>query len=153
MPKKKENKEGRFFVKVKKLDPEAVYPQYQTPGSSGMDLVALTDQFLNKGQIRLVSTGLAFEIPTGYEGQIRPRSSLASRHGVTVVNSPGTIDSDYRGEVKVALINLSTESYKVTKGDRIAQLVIAPVMKAEIEAVTEVTDSERGEGGFGSTGQ
>lgn len=153
MAKKKENRDGRFFVKVKKLDPDAVFPQYQTPGAAGMDLIALTDQSLNKGQIRLVSTGLAFEIPIGYEGQIRPRSSLASRHGVTVVNSPGTIDSDYRGEVKVALINLSAESYKITKGDRIAQLVISPVVHAELDVIEELEPSQRNVGGFGSTGQ
>lgn len=131
-------------------------PAYQTPGAAGMDLgAALKDDetlTLEPFARALVPTGLILEIPQGHEGQVRPRSSLAFKHGLTVVNAPGTIDSDYRGEVKVPLINLGSAPFQIVRGMRIAQLVIAPVSKAQLAAVTSIEDTERGAGGFGSTG-
>ncbi len=143
-------------VKVKRL-PHAEgldLPSYATPGSSGIDLrAAIEDKIVIKPLERvLIPTGFIFEIPEGYEGQIRPRSGLALKKGITVLNSPGTIDSDYRGEVKVILINLGNEEVVIERGERIAQLVISPVARAEIIEVEEVSLTERGEGGFGSTG-
>jgi dUTP pyrophosphatase len=130
-------------------------PQYETPLSAGMDLRAAvdTDLVLQPGERCLVPTGLRIELPTGFEAQIRPRSGLAIRHGVTVVNAPGTIDADYRGIVSIGLINLSPQPHTVRRGDRVAQMVIAPVNRAEWEAVSELTDTARGSGGFGHTGQ
>ncbi len=128
-------------------------PRYMTAGAAGLDLRADEGCVLAPGERRLVPTGLALEIPEGYEGQVRPRSGLAVRHGIGMVNAPGTIDWDYRGEVGVALINLGTESFTVARGDRIAQLVIAPVVQAAIELVEELAVSDRGAGGFGSTGK
>ena len=128
-------------------------PAYQTEGAAGMDLLADVPEpvSLPPGARALVPTGLAVEIPSGYEGQVRPRSGLALRHGVTLVNSPGTIDSDYRGEIQVLLINLGTEDVAVSRGDRIAQLVIAPIVRATWREVDELTPSRRGPGGFGHT--
>lgn len=119
-----------------------------------MDLrAAVTDDVtLEPGQRRLVSTGMRIAIPEGYEGQVRPRSGLAVRHGIGMVNSPGTIDPDYRGVVQVILINLGQEPFTIRRGDRVAQLVIAPVMRAQWVSVTELPDTERGEGGFGHSG-
>lgn len=142
-----------MVVKFRKLTEDAVIPKYMTPGSVGLDLTAVEFAFIRNGQIRLLSTGLAVELPEGTEGQIRPRSSLASKYGLTVVNSPGTIDTDYRGEIKVAVINLGSEPFVVRPGERIAQLVIVPVIKPEIEVVDDLSSTERGEGGFGSTGK
>jgi dUTP pyrophosphatase len=128
-------------------------PRYETPGSAGMDLRADEPFTLAPGERRTVPTGLAFEIPAGYEGQVRARSGLATRQGIALVNAPGTIDSDYRGEVKVILVNLGQDAVSFRRGDRIAQLVIAPVTRVEIEVVEELAGSHRGSGGFGSTGQ
>lgn len=131
-------------------------PAYQTEGSAGMDLIAALDEeetlFLPAGERALVPTGIALEIPHGYEGQIRPRSGIALTYGVTVLNSPGTIDSDYRGEVRVMLVNLGLETFAVERGARIAQLIVAPVTRVTLETTDELVDSERGAGGFGSTG-
>jgi dUTP pyrophosphatase len=129
-------------------------PRYQTPEAAGMDLLAAVDGplVLAPGTRALVPTGLVIELPEGHEGQVRPRSGLALKHGVTVLNSPGTIDADYRGEVQVLLVNLSSEAFTITRGMRIAQLVIAPFVQARIEERLEVTPSQRGAGGFGSTG-
>ena len=129
-------------------------PAYQTEGSAGMDLRAAVDApvKLAPGQRALVPTGLSLEIPPGYEGQVRPRSGLALKHGISLVNSPGTIDSDYRGEVGVILVNLGQEPFTIQPNDRIAQLVIAPVIRAEIREVETLRDTERGTGGFGHTG-
>ena len=129
-------------------------PTYESAGSAGLDLRSAVEQArtLAPGERALVPTGLVIELPDGWEGQIRPRSGLAVHHGVTLVNSPGTLDSDYRGEVKIVLINLGAEPFELGRGDRIAQLVVAPVATARIEEVEEVADSDRGEGGFGSTG-
>jgi dUTP pyrophosphatase len=143
-------------LRVQRL-PHAVelpLPSYETAGAAGMDLRAAVPQDLTlaPGARHAVPTGTIFEIPEGFEGQVRPRSGLALNHGVTCLNSPGTIDCDYRGEVKVILANLGAEPFTVTRGMRIAQLVIAPVARAVIVEVGELTESARGEGGFGSTG-
>ena len=130
-------------------------PSYQTPLSAGMDLrAAITgDLVLSPNRPTLVPTGLALAIPAGYEGQVRPRSGLAYRNGISIPNSPGTIDADYRGELKVILINLSDQDFTVTRGMRIAQLVIAPVVQADLQLVTSLDPTKRGTGGFGSTGK
>ncbi|MDG4575319.1 MAG: dUTP diphosphatase [Defluviicoccus sp.] len=129
-------------------------PSYATAGSAGLDLAAAVEApiELAPGGRALVPTGIAIALPPGYEGQVRPRSGLAARHGLTVLNSPGTVDSDYRGEVAVILINLGQSPFRVERGLRIAQLVIAPVTAAQLCAVAELPGSSRGEGGFGSTG-
>ncbi|MBK7582804.1 MAG: dUTP diphosphatase [Myxococcales bacterium] len=143
-------------VEVKRVGAvEVPLPSYQTDGSAGLDLAAALSEpvELGPGQRRLIPTGLALAIPPGFEGQIRPRSGLALRHGVGMVNSPGTIDADYRGEVGVILVNHGSEAFVVQPLARIAQLVIAPVAHAELRSVTELTPTERGAGGFGSTGR
>jgi dUTP pyrophosphatase len=127
-------------------------PAYATPGAAGMDVVSAEDVTLAPGARHAVATGLALAIPPGYEIQVRPRSGLALKHGISVPNTPGTIDSDYRGELKVILINLGTEPFAIQRGDRIAQLVLAPVVQAAWDEVAELDETERGAGGFGSTG-
>ena len=129
-------------------------PAYATDGAAGLDLLAALDApiTLAPGDRATVPTGIALALPDGYEGQVRPRSGLAATHGVTVLNSPGTIDADYRGEVKVILINLGGEDFAVRHGMRIAQLVLAPVSRHDWQEVAELPDSRRGTGGFGSTG-
>lgn len=139
-------------VAFKKLHPAAVLPKYETAGAAGMDLMALADFKIYRDDYEVISTGLAIEIPPGYEAQVRPRSGLALKHGLTVLNSPGTIDSDYRGEVRVLLQNHGGFHYEGKAGDRIAQLVVAPVVQATIVEVKELTETARGAGGFGSTG-
>ncbi len=130
-------------------------PAYQTDGSAGMDLRACLDEpiVLEPGERRVVPTGIAIALPAGYEAQVRARSGLAYRYGIGLVNAPGTIDADYRGEIGVLLINHGQEAFRIEDGDRIAQLVVAPVARAEWEAVRSLEDSARGGGGFGSTGQ
>ena len=128
-------------------------PAYETSGAAGMDLRAAVDMVLKPGGRGLVPTGISIALPTGYEAQVRPRSGLAVKHGITVLNSPGTIDSDYRGEIKVPLINHGEQEFAVARGDRIAQLVIAPVSRIAWEAVAELDATARGDGGFGSSGQ
>ncbi|HZZ86615.1 MAG TPA: dUTP diphosphatase [Anaeromyxobacteraceae bacterium] len=128
-------------------------PSYQTAGAAGLDLRADEACRLAPGERRLVPTGLALEIPPGYEGQVRPRSGLALRHGVGMVNAPGTIDSDYRGEVGVILVNWGAEPFEVRRGERIAQLVVSPVARVELRLDGVLSGSERGDGGFGSTGR
>ena len=125
-----------------------------TPQAAGMDIFAAIEYpiSLSSGEIILVPTGIAIALPPGFEAQVRPRSGLATQYGVTLINSPGTIDADYRGEIKVALINLGKNTYTIHPGERIAQLVIAPVIKAEWEIVSELPSSQRGSGGFGHTG-
>lgn len=129
-------------------------PAYATPGAAGLDLRAAVagELRLDPGERAAVPTGFRIEIPPGYEGQVRPRSGLALRHGVTVANAPGTIDSDYRGEVAVLLVNLSHEPFVVRRGERIAQLLVAPVARVVLEEAISLAATERGEGGFGSTG-
>ncbi|MEX2657113.1 MAG: dUTP diphosphatase [Balneolales bacterium] len=130
-------------------------PAYATPDASGLDLRAAVDEpvHLKPGERALIPTGLQMALPRGFEAQVRPRSGLALRHGITMLNTPGTIDADYRGEIKVLAINLGDEPFEIVYGDRIAQLVIAPVTQAEIEGVEELPGTKRGEGGFGSTGK
>lgn len=128
-------------------------PAYATAGAAGMDVVAAEDVTLEPGARHAIATGFALAIPAGYEVQVRPRSGLALKHGITCLNTPGTIDSDYRGEVKVILANLGQEPFAVRRGDRIAQLVPAPVLRATLTQVTHLDDTARGSGGFGSTGQ
>ncbi len=133
--------------------PPLELPRYETAGAAGLDLRADEAFVLAPGERRLVPTGLALEIPPGHEGQVRARSGLAARHGVALVNAPGTVDSDYRGEVKVILVNLGQEAVSFARGDRVAQLVVAPVAHVEVELADDLSGSHRGEGGFGSTGK
>ncbi|MBN1698700.1 MAG: dUTP diphosphatase [Spirochaetales bacterium] len=143
-------KEIEVVCKVK----DTMLPHYHSAGASGADIMAACDPeiVLSPGERTLVPTGLFLQIPEGFEAQIRPRSGLAFRQGLTVLNTPGTIDSDYRGEIKVILINLGREPVGIKKGDRIAQIVFMPVVRATFIPVREVGETERGEGGFGSTG-
>ena len=139
-------------VKFRKTDPSATLPSYAHPGDAGMDLCSVEELVIPRGERRLVRPGLAMRLPPGYEAQVRPRSGLALKKGVTVLNSPGTIDEGYRGEIGVILVNLGDEPFGVCKGDRIAQMVVAPCARAEIALVSELDSTERGAGGFGSTG-
>lgn len=145
----------KITVKIKRLDNfHGELPQYQSLGASGFDVRAQLagPVILNPGERALIPTGLSFEIPLGYEIQARPRSGWAAKSGLTVLNTPGTIDADYRGEVKIIVINLGNESVTINDQDRCAQLVIAPVYQAQFEVVNELNSTERGIGGFGSTG-
>ena len=130
-------------------------PRYATPLSAGMDVRANIDEavILRPLERAMIPTGLSIELPEGYEMQIRPRSGLAAKHGITVLNSPGTIDADYRGEIRVILVNLSNEEFRIEAGERIAQMVVARHEQVEWEMTEELAESERGEGGFGSTGK
>ncbi|KUR72570.1 deoxyuridine 5'-triphosphate nucleotidohydrolase [Novosphingobium fuchskuhlense] len=141
-------------VMVKRLpgNEDLPLPAYATAGAAGMDVVSAEDVDLAPGARHAVATGLAMAIPEGFEIQVRPRSGLALKHGVTVPNTPGTIDSDYRGELKVIMINLGAETFSIRRGDRVAQLVLAPVTRASWLEVESLDETARGEGGFGSTG-
>ena len=139
-------------VKVLRTDPAAQLPSYAHPGDAGMDVRSIEDVTLAPGARALVHTGLVLMLPPDAEAQVRPRSGLALKHGVTVLNAPGTIDAGYRGEVGVILVNLGTEPFAVEKGMKIAQLVVAPVTQASVVEVAEVDETDRGAGGFGSTG-
>jgi len=139
-------------LKVKKLVEDAIIPTYATEGSAGFDLYSTDEFIINPSERFLVSTGIAFDIPSDYEIQIRPRSGLASKFGITVLNSPGTIDSDFRGPVSIILYNSGHTSYRINKGDRIAQGVLARVDKATFEEVGKLSTTIRNESGFGSTG-
>lgn len=141
-------------LRVKKLRPDASLPRYATAGAAGLDLVAAIDSSIElaPGAVVRISTGIAIELPPGHEGQVRPRSGLAAKYGITVLNAPGTIDEDYRGEVQVILVNQGRAPHRIQSGDRIAQLVIAPVARVEVEEITALAGTKRGEGGFGSTG-
>ena len=141
-------------LRFRRLHPTAVVPEYQTPHSAGLDLhtVIETPVTLSPGEIRLFPCGFAMALPPGWEGQVRPRSGLAVKHGISLPNAPGTIDADYRGEVCVPLINLGGEVFTVEPGMRIAQMVVAPVARVVIEEVDDLDETTRGAGGFGSTG-
>lgn len=128
-------------------------PAYETEHAAGMDLRAAEDALLPPGGRAMVATGFAIALPKGFEAQVRPRSGLAARHGVTLLNSPGTIDADYRGEIKVILINHGSDTFAIRRGDRIAQMVIAPVTRARLKEERELSGTVRGAGGFGSTGR
>lgn len=144
-------------LQLKRLDhgKDLPLPAYQSDLAAGLDLVAAVDSplILAPGKRALVPTGLSMALPPGFEAQVRPRSGLAAKHGVTVLNTPGTIDADYRGEVKVILINLGDDPFEIVRGERIAQMVIAPVLQAELTEVDILSETERGSGGFGSTGR
>jgi dUTP pyrophosphatase len=139
-------------VSFKRISPDASLPSYARPGDAGMDLKSAEDAVVEPGARLLVHTGLAMALPEGYEAQVRPRSGLALKHGITVLNTPGTIDEGYRREVGVILFNTGDTAFKIAKGDRIAQMVIAPVTKARIVETDDLGSTERGAGGFGSTG-
>lgn len=145
---------NRVDVEIKKLHPDSVVPVYKTEHAAGMDLSAYLEDSLRlaPGTRALVDTGIAIALPSGYEAQVRPRSGLALKHGIGLVNSPGTIDADYRGEIKVVLINLGDTDFEINNGDRIAQLVVAPVSRVEWQQVTELDVTPRNAGGFGHTG-
>ena len=139
-------------LRFRKIHPDAVLPSYAHPSDAGMDVRSVEDLTIAPGKRALVHTGLVMLLPPMYEAQVRPRSGLALKSGVTVLNTPGTIDSGYRGEVGVILANLGDADFQVKKGDKIAQIVIAPVTQPEIVETTEVDETDRGSGGFGSTG-
>lgn len=140
-------------LKIKRLDAHARLPEYAHPGDAGLDLFAIESHSLKPGEAQLVKTGIALELPDGYEAQVRPRSGLALKHSITVLNSPGTVDAGYRGEVGVVLINHGRETFEVTFGMKIAQMVINQIVQADILEVDALSESARGEGGYGSTGQ
>ena len=142
-------------ILIKKLNKNATIPKYETQGASGLDLKACLEKkiIIKPGEKSLIPTGIALSIPQNYEVQVRPRSGLAFKNSLTVLNTPGTIDSDYRGEIKVLLINLGKISFEVTHGLRIAQMVPCPIIKIDLEEVENLDDTNRGEGGFGSTGK
>ena len=141
-------------ILIKKLDQSVIIPEYKTKGASGMDLTANVKEpfFIEPGKSDIVPTGISLLIPNGYEVQIRPRSGLAAKKKISVLNTPGTIDSDYRGEIKVILTNLGDKAFVVEKGLRIAQMVLCPVVQARIDEVENLNKTDRGSGGFGSTG-
>ena len=141
-------------VRIQRLREGAQLPRYMTEAAAGMDLYALVEAEVTiaPGKRALVGSGIAIELPAGYEAQVRPRSGLAAKHGVTVLNSPGTVDADYRGEVKVCLVNLGDEPFVVRSGERIAQLVVAAVAHVSLEDVPSLSDTTRGAGGYGHTG-
>ena len=147
---------GHLAVQVKRLPHGAdlPLPHYATPDSAGVDLVAAVEDavVLAPGERRLIPTGIAIALPPGTEAQVRPRSGLALRHGITLLNTPGTIDADYRGEIGVILINLGQEPFAIDRGMRIAQMIVAPVVQVAWDEVAELSESQRGAGGFGSTG-
>ena len=148
----------KIILKIKRLNDEysdIPLPHYATVGSAGMDIRAAINEdiILKQGKVELVPTNISIEIPVGYEIQVRPRSGLAANHSIGLLNSPGTIDSDYRGEVKIIMMNFGKQDFKISRGDRIAQLIISKVYTAEIKEVDNLNSSHRGEGGFGHTGK
>lgn len=145
---------NNIVLKFKKLNNTVQIPKYETPDSSGMDIKAFIEEeiTLKPMERKLIPTGLKMEIPKGFEAQIRPRSGLAIKNGISLINCIGTIDADYRGEIQVPIINLGTENFTIKNGDRIAQIVIAPVIQPIIEEVETLSETQRQEGGFGSTG-
>ncbi len=144
----------RFLRLKPERDEDIPLPRYMTPLSAGMDVCASIENSLDleHGNIALIPTGLAVAIPPGFEIEIRPRSGLASKHGISIINSPGTIDADYRGEIMIAVINLGKKTYTFRRGDRIAQMLVKKVYQARVEVVEELDDTERSKGGFGHTG-
>ncbi len=141
-----------MILKIKREDKSVPLPRYQTPGSAGMDLHSSEDLVIKPEEYKMVDTGLRMQIPSGYEGQIRPRSGLAAKNGISVLNTPGTADSDYRGVIKVIIINHGKKDFEIKKGDRIAQMIINKVELPQIIEVEELEETQRGEGGLGSTG-
>ena len=144
----------QVMIKVKIISDSGIYPEYETEGSAGMDIRAYIDEpvIIKPGERKLIPTGLRIQLPAGYEAQIRARSGLAINNGITLINAIGTIDRDYRGEIKVGLVNLSDEDHVIENGDRIAQMVIAEYKRAVLEPAEDLEETERGSGGFGHTG-
>lgn len=149
-----ESKKVRFCRLEPERDVDLGLPAYQSDKASGMDIPAAVDtpKILLPGEIALIPTGFTVAIPSGFELQIRPRSGLAVRHGITIINSPGTIDADYRGEVLIGLINLGSKPFTINRGDRVAQMVLSPVIRMELEQVSDLDRTKRADGGFGHTG-
>jgi dUTP pyrophosphatase len=145
-------KYDKMKIKILKLNEAAILPQYAHPNDAGLDLYSIEDQEILPGESKLIHTGISIELSPGTEAQIRPRSGLALKHQITVLNTPGTIDADYRGEIGVILINHGKTIFNINKGMKIAQLVIAPVIHAEIEEVQQLNSTIRGDNGFGSSG-
>ena len=149
----------KLTIYIKKINPEKdndiAFPKYMTSGSAGMDICAAInkEQVIESGEIVLIPTGFSMALPENFEAQIRPRSGLAVKHGITIINAPGTIDSDYRGEIKVALINHGKQDYTIKRGDRIAQMIISKVFQGEIKVVNSLEQTDRDSGGFGHTGK
>lgn len=143
----------KYSLKVQKINEDAIIPSYANPGDAGLDLYSIEELTLAKGERALVHTGIKIELPKNTEAQIRPRSGLALKNGITLVNSPGTIDEGYRGEIGIIVINHGGESFKIVKGMKIAQMVIKPVWTVEIEEVNSLSFAERGEKGYGSSGK
>ncbi|MGL5151142.1 MAG: dUTP diphosphatase [Clostridium sp.] len=141
-----------YNLKVKRISPKAILPNYAKPGDAGLDLYSIDTLELNPGESALIHTGIQIELPKNTEAQVRPRSGLALKNGITVLNTPGTIDEGYRGEVGIILINHSKETFTVTEGMKIAQMVVKPTFLVSVLEVSDLSSSERGEGGFGSTG-
>jgi dUTP pyrophosphatase len=139
-------------IKIKKIKENAVVPKYAHHGDAGVDLYSTEDYILKPGERTLVSTGIAIAIPPGHEAQVRPKSGLALKHGISIVNTPGTVDCEYRGEIGVIAINLGQEDFKIEKGNKIAQMIFNKIEEADFEEVKELDDTTRGDGGFGSTG-
>ena len=139
-------------IKIKKIKENAIVPKYAHHGDAGVDLYSTEDYIIKPGERVLVSTGIAIAIPKGHEAQVRPKSGLALKHGISIVNTPGTVDCEYRGEIGVIAINLGNEDFKIEKGNKIAQMVFNKIEKADFEEVKELDDTTRGDGGFGSTG-
>ncbi len=139
-------------VKIKKIKDNAIIPKYAHEGDAGVDLYSTEEYILKPGERVLVSTGIKIAIPRGYEAQVRPKSGLAVKHGISIVNTPGTIDADYRGEIGIITINLGQEEFKIEKGKKIAQMIFNKVEEAEFEETEELEETTRGQGGFGSTG-
>lgn len=141
-----------MILKIRRVHPDASLPSYAHEGDAGLDIRSVEELEIAPGARALVHTGLVFMLQPGWEAQVRPRSGLALKHGVTVLNTPGTIDAGYRGEVGVILANFGTDPFKIAKGDKIAQIVVSPVVRADIVETNEIDATERGSGGFGSTG-
>ena len=141
-----------MILKIRRVHPDASLPSYAHEGDAGLDIRSVEELEIAPGARALVHTGLVFMLQPGWEAQVRPRSGLALKHGVTVLNTPGTIDAGYRGEVGVILANFGTDPFKIAKGDKIAQIVVSPVVRADIVETNEIEATERGSGGFGSTG-
>lgn len=141
-----------YHLKIKRVDPDAKLPYRANKGDAGLDLFSIEEKVIEPGETALIRTGIQIELPKGTEAQVRPRSGLALKHSVTILNSPGTIDQGYRGEINVILINHGRELFQVEKQMRIAQMVIAPVLSVTLEKIDTLSASERGEGGFGSSG-
>lgn len=140
-------------VRIEQTDKTLPLPEYKTKGSVGCDLYAAHNEAVKSGEFKMIRTGIKIALPHGYEAQIRPRSGLAAKHGISIVNTPGTVDADYRGEISVILINFGKEEFRISKGDRIAQLIVNKIETAEWELTPQLEKSGRGEGGFGSTGK